>query len=157
VIVGLDSAYFSPEGSLYVNGLLFPERFPNHQQAFLQDKTVQAQLDGKKLIVLDMFWLAHLPAKLTVNLSEAKAGPGNQANRQERSYGASKTAGKQQKASATHAATELQQAPAAATAGIYSGITSEAGRSSDKLHLWWYPLPARSRGAGDQRLQPISG
>jgi len=52
VIVGLDSAYFSEEGELYMNGRLFTENFPNEQQAFLLEKGVRAQLDGKKVIVL---------------------------------------------------------------------------------------------------------
>src|SRR5580704_6150555 len=52
VIVALDSAYFSPEGNLYTDGLLFEENFPNDQNAFLLQKGVQAQLDGKKVIVL---------------------------------------------------------------------------------------------------------
>jgi hypothetical protein len=52
IIVGMDSAYFSPEGELYMNGVLFNDNFPNKQQAFLQDKGERAQLDGKKVIVL---------------------------------------------------------------------------------------------------------
>jgi Calcineurin-like phosphoesterase len=52
IIVGLDSAYFSEEGNLYMNGALFPENFPNKQQAFLQDKGEEALLKGKKVIVL---------------------------------------------------------------------------------------------------------
>ena len=52
VIVGLDSAYFSPEGNLYTDGLLFDANHPNDQNAFLLQKGVQAQLDGKKVIVL---------------------------------------------------------------------------------------------------------
>jgi Calcineurin-like phosphoesterase len=52
IIVGLDSAYFSEQGELYMNGALFPENFPNKQQAFLQDKAEEALLKGKKVIVL---------------------------------------------------------------------------------------------------------
>jgi Calcineurin-like phosphoesterase len=52
VIVGLDSAYFAPEGGLYMDGLLFPEGKPNAQNSFLLEKGVQAQLKGKKLILL---------------------------------------------------------------------------------------------------------
>lgn len=52
VIVGLDSAYFSPEGNLYTDGFLFDANRPNEQNAFLLQKGVQAQLDGKKVIVL---------------------------------------------------------------------------------------------------------
>jgi hypothetical protein len=52
VIVGLDSAYFSPEVSLYMDGLLFPPGMPNDQNAFLLQKGVEAQLNGKKLILL---------------------------------------------------------------------------------------------------------
>lgn len=52
IIVGLDSAYFSPEGNLYMNGQLFNAGFPNEQNAFLLEKGVRAQQDGKKVIVL---------------------------------------------------------------------------------------------------------
>lgn len=52
MIVGLDSAYFSPESGLYMDGLLFPANMPNDQNTFLLEKGVRAQLDGKKLIVL---------------------------------------------------------------------------------------------------------
>src|SRR6185437_13589382 len=52
IIVGLDSAYFSEEAELYMNGALYPQNFPNKQQAFLQDKGEEAQLKGKKVIVL---------------------------------------------------------------------------------------------------------
>ena len=52
IIVGLDSAYFSHEGELYMNGLLFPENFPNEQNSFLLAKGVRADLEGKKVIVL---------------------------------------------------------------------------------------------------------
>lgn len=34
VIVGLDSAYFSPESGLYMDGLLFPSGAPNEQNVF---------------------------------------------------------------------------------------------------------------------------
>jgi hypothetical protein len=52
VIVGLDSAYFSHAGNLYMNGLLFPENFPNEQNSFLLEKGVRADMEGKKVIVL---------------------------------------------------------------------------------------------------------
>jgi hypothetical protein len=52
IIVGMDSAYFSEEGELYMNGVLFPQNFPNKQQAFLQDKGQEAMMKGKKVIVL---------------------------------------------------------------------------------------------------------
>lgn len=52
IIVGLDSAYFSPEEGLYMNGLLFPEGHPNEQNSFLLQKAAEAQTDGKKLIVM---------------------------------------------------------------------------------------------------------
>ncbi len=52
VIVGLDSAHFSPEESLYVNGLLFPVNIPNDQNSFLLGIGVRAAQDGKKVIVL---------------------------------------------------------------------------------------------------------
>jgi len=52
IIVGLDSAYFSPDGNLYMNGQIFKDGFPNEQNAFLLEKGVRAQLDGKKVIVL---------------------------------------------------------------------------------------------------------
>jgi hypothetical protein len=52
IIVGLDSAYYSPDGNLYMNGQLFKAGFPNEQNAFLLEKGVRAQLDGKKVIVL---------------------------------------------------------------------------------------------------------
>jgi Calcineurin-like phosphoesterase len=52
VIVGLDSAYFSPEGQLRMNGLLFPSGQPNKQNSFLLAASVNAQQNGKKLILL---------------------------------------------------------------------------------------------------------
>jgi hypothetical protein len=52
IIVGLDSAYYSPDGNLYMNGQLFIDGFPNEQNKFLQDKGERAQLDNKKVIVL---------------------------------------------------------------------------------------------------------
>ena len=52
IIVGLDSAYFSSDGNLYMNGQIFKDGFPNEQNAFLLEKGVRAQLDGKKVIVL---------------------------------------------------------------------------------------------------------
>src|ERR1700751_1775922 len=52
VIVGLDSAYFSSDDDLYMNGLLFPDNKPNAQNAFLQNVAADAQLKGKKLIIL---------------------------------------------------------------------------------------------------------
>ena len=52
VIVGLDSAHFSPEENLYVNGILFNVNFPNEQNSFLMEKGVRAAQDGKKVIVL---------------------------------------------------------------------------------------------------------
>jgi hypothetical protein len=52
VIVGLDSAYYSPEFGLYMDGLLFPANKPNDQTEFLLDKGAEAQLNGKKLILL---------------------------------------------------------------------------------------------------------
>ncbi len=52
IIVGLDSAYYSPEADLYMNGMLFPAGMPNDQNEFLLQKGVEAQLNGKKVIVL---------------------------------------------------------------------------------------------------------
>jgi len=52
VIVGLDSAYFSSDDDLYMNGLLFPDKKPNAQNAFLQSTAADAQVKGKKLIIL---------------------------------------------------------------------------------------------------------
>jgi hypothetical protein len=52
IIVGLDSAYYSPEADLYMNGLLFPAGMPNDQNAFLLQMGVEAQLNNKRLIVL---------------------------------------------------------------------------------------------------------
>jgi hypothetical protein len=52
IIVGLDSAYFSPSDGLYMDGRLFPEGEPNEQNSFLLQKATEAQTNGKKLIVL---------------------------------------------------------------------------------------------------------
>jgi hypothetical protein len=52
IVVGLDSAYFSPESGLYMDGLLFPSNKPNEQNAFLLANAVNAQQNGKKLILL---------------------------------------------------------------------------------------------------------
>jgi Calcineurin-like phosphoesterase len=52
IIVGLDSAYFAPEGDLYMDGLLFPVGQPNAQNTFLLEKGAEAQIKGKKLILL---------------------------------------------------------------------------------------------------------
>jgi len=52
LIVGMDSAYFSPEGGLYMDGLLFPAGKPNQQNAFLLAKGAEAKLKNKKLILL---------------------------------------------------------------------------------------------------------
>jgi hypothetical protein len=52
IIVGLDSAYFAPQETLYMQGQLFPPGKPNEQNAFLLQKGVDAQLNGKKLIIL---------------------------------------------------------------------------------------------------------
>jgi hypothetical protein len=52
VIVGLDTAYFSPEMGLYMNGLLYPEGAPNAQGGFLKEKAADAQAKGKSVILL---------------------------------------------------------------------------------------------------------
>ncbi|MFZ0747558.1 MAG: metallophosphoesterase [Terracidiphilus sp.] len=52
IIVGLDSAYFSDECGLYMDGLLFPVNMPNAQNSFLLKMGVDAQMKGKKLILL---------------------------------------------------------------------------------------------------------
>jgi len=52
VIVGLDSAYFSPEMGLYMDGALYPEGAPNTQNDFLARIAIEAQTNGQKLIVL---------------------------------------------------------------------------------------------------------
>jgi len=52
VIVGLDSAYYSPEDSLYMDGQLYPAGAPNDQAAFLKQKAQEAQVSGKRLILL---------------------------------------------------------------------------------------------------------
>jgi hypothetical protein len=79
IIVGLDSAYFSCEGELYMNGLLFPEGFPNEQNSFLLEKGVRAQLDGKKVIVLTHHNGMDDPGESTNTLFEqvTNAFPGN--------------------------------------------------------------------------------
>lgn len=51
-IVGLDSAYYSPEDSLYRDGMIYPPDKPNAQSDFLVQKGAEAQMKGKKLIVL---------------------------------------------------------------------------------------------------------
>jgi hypothetical protein len=52
VILGLDSAYFSPELGLYMDGMLYPEGQPNAQNDFLKQKAADAQAQGKNLILL---------------------------------------------------------------------------------------------------------
>jgi hypothetical protein len=52
IIVGLDTAYYSPDSSLYMNGLLYPVGEPNDQAVFLQQKAGEAQANGKRLILL---------------------------------------------------------------------------------------------------------
>lgn len=52
VIVGLDSAYFAPENSLYIDGRLFPDGMPNAQNSFLLMKAATAQAAGKQLLLL---------------------------------------------------------------------------------------------------------
>jgi Calcineurin-like phosphoesterase len=52
VIVGLDSSYYSPDASLYMNGLLYPAGAPNDQIDFLANKAQDAQANGKRLILL---------------------------------------------------------------------------------------------------------
>lgn len=51
IVVGLDSAYFSPENDLYLNGLIFPIGASNEQASFLQAQSAKAQAAGKQLIV----------------------------------------------------------------------------------------------------------
>jgi hypothetical protein len=79
VIVGLDSARFSPEGSLYVNGLLFNAGFPNEQNSFLLEKGVRAAQDGKKVIVLTHHNCLDDPGAHTNSLFDqvTNAFPGN--------------------------------------------------------------------------------
>jgi len=52
IIVGLDSAFFSPWEGLYMDGRIFPEGRPNEQNSFLLQKATVAQTSGKKVIVL---------------------------------------------------------------------------------------------------------
>lgn len=52
VIVGLDSAYYSDDDNLYMDGALYPANKPNEQNAFLLKKGAEAQMSGKKLILL---------------------------------------------------------------------------------------------------------
>ncbi len=52
MIIGLDSAYFSDEDSLYLNGVLFAGGQQNPQNDFLLQKTAQAALNGQKVIIL---------------------------------------------------------------------------------------------------------
>lgn len=52
IIVGLDSAYFSDENSLYINGLLFSGGKPTPQSEFLLQKGAEADAAGKKVVVL---------------------------------------------------------------------------------------------------------
>lgn len=52
VIVGLDSAYYSPEATLYLDGKLFPDGNPNAQFAFLQSQVAAARETGKKILLL---------------------------------------------------------------------------------------------------------
>jgi len=52
VILGMDSAYYSDDDNLYMDGALFPAGDPNVQNSFLLEKGAQAQADGKKLILL---------------------------------------------------------------------------------------------------------
>ena len=51
-IVGLDSAYYATEGSLYRDGMIYPLDKPNAQSDFLVQKGAEAQMKGKKLILL---------------------------------------------------------------------------------------------------------
>jgi hypothetical protein len=51
IIVGLDTAYYSPDSTLYMDGLLYPAGAPNDQSAFLQKKAQEAQASGKRLIL----------------------------------------------------------------------------------------------------------
>jgi hypothetical protein len=52
MIIGLDSAYFSDEDTLYLNGALFSGNTPNAQNDFLLQKSAQAAINGQKVIVL---------------------------------------------------------------------------------------------------------
>src|SRR5208282_2889559 len=52
VIVGLDSAYYADEMGLYMDGALYPANHPNDQNSFLLTLQANAQLNGKKLILL---------------------------------------------------------------------------------------------------------
>jgi Calcineurin-like phosphoesterase len=52
VIVGLDSAYFSPEDNLFLDGRIFPDGKPNAQNSFLLQKAAGAQAAGKQLLLL---------------------------------------------------------------------------------------------------------
>ncbi|MGA8874679.1 MAG: hypothetical protein WB555_04060 [Candidatus Korobacteraceae bacterium] len=52
MIIGPDSAYFSDEDSLYLNGVLFAGGQQNPQNDFLLQKTAQAALNGQKVIIL---------------------------------------------------------------------------------------------------------
>jgi Calcineurin-like phosphoesterase len=52
IIVGLDSAYYSDDDNLYIDGALFPGNKPNEQNAFLLQKGADAQASGRKLILL---------------------------------------------------------------------------------------------------------
>lgn len=52
VILGLDTAYYSPEDSLYMNGMLYPAGQPNPQNDFLKQKAADAAAKGKQVILL---------------------------------------------------------------------------------------------------------
>jgi len=52
IIVGLDSAYYADETGLYVDGALYPANMPNVQNTFLLTQQANAQVKGKRLILL---------------------------------------------------------------------------------------------------------
>jgi hypothetical protein len=52
VIVGLDSAYYAEASNMYLDGQLFPANKPNIQNSFLLTQQANAQLAGKRLILL---------------------------------------------------------------------------------------------------------
>jgi hypothetical protein len=52
VIVALDSAYYAEASNMYLDGQLFPTNKPNAQNSFLLTQQANAQLNGKRLILL---------------------------------------------------------------------------------------------------------
>ncbi len=52
IIVALDSAYYAEASNIYLDGQLYPTNMPNVQNSFLLTLQANAQLAGKRLILL---------------------------------------------------------------------------------------------------------